>query len=200
MSFYGSTALNNENIICSLPDINMDVFNSYYEVYSEALGLDQTYISEGKVTDALNNLINDKENYNKTDVNLDNITVEDLKNPKKFKELKKRLREEQDEKKKKKLTKQLIAIFGSYIAAMVALAVTPIGFGIIASVCSIAIDISIIADSLEDGSKTDKDMIIKRLENLKKKIIDNTPEGKERDKKIEKIDKTIEKIDDEMKD
>ena len=62
MSFYGSGALNNGNIICSLPDINMDVFNSYYEIYSETLGLDSTYISEGKVTNTLNNLINDKEN------------------------------------------------------------------------------------------------------------------------------------------
>lgn len=198
MSFYGSTALDVN--MCRLPDVDMDVFNSYYEVYSEALGLDQTYISEGKVSDTLNNLINDKENYNRTDVDLDNITIEDLKDPKKFKELKKQFKEEQNEKLKKKTIKQLIAIFGSYIAAMVAFAVTPPGFGIIALICQIAIDISVMADSFEDGTKTEKEMIIKRLENLKKKIIDNTPEGKERDKKIEKIDKTIEKIDDEMKD
>lgn len=197
MSFYGSGALNNGNIICSLPDINMDVFNSYYEIYSETLGLDQTYISEGKVTNALNNLINDKENYNRTDVDLDNISVEDLKDPRKFRELKQAFKDEHDEKKKKKIAKQLIAIFGSYTAAMVALYVTPLPIAVVVTICSIAIDISVIVDSAGDGSRTEKEMIIKRLENLKKKVSDGA-DGKEKDKRIEKIEKTIDKIEQEM--
>ena len=195
MSFYGSGVLNNGNY--RLPDVDMDVFNQYYEIYSETLGLDQTYISEGKVANTLNNLINDKENYNRTDVDLDNISVEDLKDPKRFRELKQAFKDEHDEKKKKKITKQLIAIFGSYLASMATLALAPLPIAVIAVICQIAIDISVMVDSVGDGSKTEKEMIIKRLENLKKKVSEGA-EGKEKDKRIEKIEKTIDKLEKEM--
>ena len=193
--FYGSGVLNNGN--CRLPDVDMDLFNSYYEVYSEALGLDQTYINEGKISDRLNNLINDKENYNRTDVDLDNISVEDLKDPRRFRELKQAFKDEHDEKKKKKSIKQLIAIFGSYAASMTTLALAPLPIAVIAVICQIAIDISVMVDSVGDGSKTEKEMIIKRLENLKKKVSEGA-DGKEKDKRIEKIEKTIDKIEKEM--
>ena len=194
--FYGSGVLNNGGNY-RLPDVDMDVFNSYYEIYSETLGLDQTYISEGKISDGLNNLINDKENYNRTDVDLDNISVEDLKDPRRFRELKQAFKDEHDEKKKKKTLKQLIAIFGSYVASMTTIALAPLPIAAIAVICQIAIDISVLVDSVGDGSRTEKEMIIKRLENLKKKVSESA-DGKEKDKRIEKIEKTIDKLEKEM--